>query len=902
MSVTILTTKLHMPPTRPGRVARHHLIERLNEGLNRKLTLVSAPAGFGKTTLVSEWVTASERPVVWLSLDERDNDTTRFLTYMIAALQTITPEVGNGVMAALQSAQPPRIDALLTTLLNDIASTPQKCILVLDDYHLLDSAQVDDAIAFLLEHLPPQMHLVIATRTDPHLPLARLRARGQLTELRAADLRFTGDEAAEFLNQVTGLALSAEHITTLEARTEGWIAGLQLAALSMEGRSDVSQFINSFSGSHRYVLDYLVAEVLQQQPDSIQTFLLQTAILDRLTGPLCDALTGQENGQATLEYLEQTNLFIVPLDETRQWYRYHHLFADLLRQRLQQTHPQQMPTLHSRASEWFEQNDLPHAAIQHALAAGDVERAADLIELAGPLVEQSFYVAMWLGWAGALPDVLIRTRPVLSVCYAYALLGRGEMAAAEARLTDAERSLESADNTMVVVDEAQFQVLPATIAVARAYIAQARGDVPGTVKQAQRVLDLLPEGDHHRREQATGLLGITCWASGDLEAANRVFADYTMKLWTAGNIADAISTACVLAEIRTTLGRLHEAASTLEQLLQFVIDQETPVPPDVADLYRGLGELYLESGEWDAAEQHLLKSRELGEQAELSAVSRYRWCVAQARFAQTQGKLDAALDWLREAERQFIKSPLPEVRPIPAMKARIWAAQGRLAEALAWADERNLSVDDDLSYLHEFEHITLTWILIAQYQDEMADTSLQNAIELLDRLQQAAQAGKRIGSQIEILVLRALAHEAQNNTASALTSLERALALAEPEGCVRPFVENGPRVMRLLYAALSQGMAPAYVQRLLAAVPAAESTQAEHASTSESGWIEPLTDRELEILRLIAAGCSNHDICERLVLALSTVKGHNRNIYHKLQVQRRTEAVARARALGLLDE
>ena len=453
MSTPILATKLYIPPPRPKVVLRPRLIERLNEGLfRRKLTLISAPAGFGKTTLVSEWVAGCERPVAWLSLDEGDNDPTRFLTYLVAALQTIAAKIGAGVLAVLQSPQPPPIESILTALLNEIATIPDHFILVLDDYHVIDSKPIDHALTFLLEHLPPQMHLVITTREDPQLPLARLRARGQLTELRAADLRFTPAEAADFLNQVMGLNLSAEDIAALETRTEGWIAGLQLAALSMQGREDIASFIQAFTGSHRFVLDYLVEEVLQHQPEHIRSFLLQTAILDRFCAPLCNAVTEREDGKEMLDVLERSNLFLIPLDDQRQWYRYHHLFADVLQAHLMEAQPDQVSSLHQRASAWYERNGLRSDAIRHALAAQDFERAAGLIELAWPADEGSIQITTWLGWVKTLPDELVHTRPVLNVWYAYALLGSGEMEAAEARLKDAERWLEPAEPMKVQLE------------------------------------------------------------------------------------------------------------------------------------------------------------------------------------------------------------------------------------------------------------------------------------------------------------------------------------------------------------------------------------------------------------------------------------------------------------------
>ena len=829
MSAPILATKLYIPPPRSKIVLRPRLIERLNEGLSsgRKLTLISASAGFGKTTLVSEWVAGCERPVAWLSLDEGDNDPTRFLTYLVAALQTIArANIGAGVLGVLQSPQPPPTESILTALLNEITTIPDNFILVLDDYHIIDSKPVDNALTFLLEHLPPQMHLVIATREDPPLPLARLRARGQLTELRAADLRFTPAEAAEFLNQMMGLNLSAENIAALEARTEGWIAGLQLAALSMQGRSDAASFIKSFTGSHHFILDYLVEEVLQRQPEHVRNFLLQTAILDRLSSPLCDAVTGQEDGRGMLEALERGNLFVIPLDDQRQWYRYHHLFAEVLQAHLREAQPDRVSMLHRRASEWYEQNGLRSDAIRHALAAKDFERAAGLIELAWPATEDgSIQQATWLGWVKRLPEELIRARPVLNVWYAYALLGSGEMEAAESRFKDAERWLESADTMkvqletppveMVVVDKEQFRSLPATIAVGRAYIAQALGNIPDTVRYASRVLELT-EADPFRHSQASMLLGMTYWASGDLEAADRVFADYTMKLRTAGNIPDAIGTSVVLADIRLALGHLHEAINTLEQLLQFVMDQGEPIPLDAADLHRELSKLHLEQGNLEAAAQHLQRSKELGEKAQLP-VSRYRLCIDQARLKTAQGDLEGALALLDEAQRLYIRSPLPDFCPISAMKARIWVAQGRLTKALEWAREQGLSVDDAPSYLREFEHVTLARVLIARYKSDRETGSIHEAIGLLERLLQAAEEGKRMGSVIEILALLALAHAAQGDIPLALVSLERALTLAEPEGYVRLFVDEGEANGGLLIEERSRNTASAaeaYVRQI----------------------------------------------------------------------------------------
>ena len=934
MSIGLLQTKLYIPPPRSKGVARPRLIERLNEGLGesqggRKLTLISAPAGFGKTTLVSEWVTACQRPTAWLSLDEGDSDPTRFLAYLVAALQTISQNLGAGALAMLQSPQPPPLESILTTLLNELTTLSDKFLLILDDYHLIDvppvdaSMSVDDALSFLVEHLPPQLHLVIATREDPPLPLARLRVRDQLTELRADDLRFTPAEAATFLNQVMGLDLSAEEIAALETRTEGWVAGLQMAALSMQRREDITGFIQAFTGSHRFVLDYLVEEVLQGQPERVRNFLRQTAILNRLSGLLCDAVrfdntetdTEQEDSKGLLETLERGNLFVVPLDDQRQWYRYHHLFAEVLYVHAMEEQPDQVPMLHRRASEWYERNDLPSDAIRHALAAEDFERAAGLAELAWPAWSGSFQSIAWLGWVKELPEELVRARPVLSVAYAWAFLNAGMLEAAEARLLDAERWLEPTTDLsnrpetppsktglersrrMVVVDKEQFRSLPVSLATARAYHAQAIGNVSGTVKYARRVLDLLPDGDHKWRGDATALLGLAYWASGELEAAHHTFADGLAGM----KPLDVIVGTFVLADIKATLGHLHEAVSICEDALQLATEHDEPIGTE--DVYTGISELHREQGDLETAAHDLVTSRMLGEKVELPDWQ-YRWCIAQARLKETLGDLDGALKLLDEAERLYVRTPLPDLRPIAAMKVRVWIKQGRLIKALSWARERNLSAADALSYRHEFEYVTLARVLIARYKHDRAERAIQEAVGLLARLLKGADKGERTGSVIEILVLQALAYETQGDITSALVPLERALTLAEPEGYIRIFVDEGTPMTALLQEAAARGIMPGYTGNLLAAFEAGaqrgEDKSPPPTTTAPQPLIEPLTQRELDVLRLLRTELSGPEIARELVIALSTVRTHTKRIYSKLNVNNRRAAIKRATALGLI--
>ena len=904
MSTPILATKLYVPAPRPKIVLRPRLIDQLNKGLHRKLTLISAPAGFGKTTLVSEWIASCERPSAWLSLDEGDNDSTRFLTYLITALQTIVPDIGAGALHMLQSAQPPPTESVLTILLNEIASIPDNIILVLDDYHVIEDKTIGNALTFLLEHLPPQMHLVITTREDPNLPLARLRVRSQLTELRVTDLRFTSSEAAEFLNKAMGLNLSAEDITALEARTEGWIAGLQLAAISMQGLDDTSNFIKSFTGSHRFVLDYLVEEVLQQQSESVQNFLLFTSILDGMCGPLCDAilLDSSASGRGTLEHLERTNLFIIPLDNERHWYRYHHLFGSLLRQRLEQSlKPEEIAPYHIRASEWHEKNGDQAQAFQHAIAATDFSRAAMLAEKHWRGMSESFQYAVWLGWAKQLPEELIRSRPVLCTQIAWGYMDISEVDASESRLRDAERCLENPSDEMVIVVDEQFRALPARIAMVRTYNAQSVSDFSAAVKYAELAIKLAPEEDHFLRAQTNAILGGTYWANGDLEAACKSMSDWIDNAQKAGNFIFAIASISGKADILTAQGHLREALKTYQQSLQLASEHEAESQRIIAHHHLGLALLYHEMRDDESATQHFSKSMELGQQSVLRDWH-YRKYLAQARLKESEGDLDSALDLLDDAQRFYARSLIPYTRPIDALKVNIYLKQRRLSNAQEWVRERGFSVEDDLSYLREFEHSTLARVLLAEYQVNRKERIIQDALSLLKRLLKAAEDQKRMGSMLEILMVTALAYHALGSTSQAFASLERALSLAQPEGYFRIFVdESEPMRSLLLDFSGSIEKQPrgkdhelrGYVDKLLSAF-------AQSRDVPQKNSIVLLSQRELELLRLIAQGLSNDEISQRLFLALDTIKGHNRRIYGKLQVQRRTEAIIRARELGLL--
>ncbi len=618
-------------------VSRPRLIDRLH-GSERKLTLVSAPAGFGKTTLLAEWLAAApagERPVGWVSLDQGDNDPAIFWAYFISALQRIQPGVGATALSLLNSPQPPPIESVLTTLINEVNAIEDDFTLILDDFHVIDVQPVHSAVAYILDHLPPTMHLVIASRSDPPLPLPRLRARGELIELRAADLRFSPEEAAGSLNEVMGLEVSPTDVATLEARTEGWIAGLQLAALSMQGREDASGFVAAFSGDDRYIVDYLVEEVLQRQPERVRTFLLQTSILDRLSGPLCDAVTDQEGGSALLEDLVRGNLFVVALDDKRHWYRYHHLFATVLQAYSMEEQPERVPTLHRRASNWYEHNGLLADAVRHALAAKDFERAADLAELSVRAMFTANQESTWVGWVQALPSDLVHNRPVLSVYYIMKDLVQADPHGADVRLEEAEQLL-GTSTELVFVNEQEFQSLPGAISIARACCAGAVGDVPGSVKYARRAVDLLPEDDHLWRGVAAALLGIAHWANGDLEAAYNSATDGIAHVRKAGDVSATISITYLLAEIRVAQGRLREAVDACQHALQLAADHGEPTPQGTADVHVELSEIHRERGDLETATQHLLKSKELGEPAG-SLERRHCWCIAKARINQARG-------------------------------------------------------------------------------------------------------------------------------------------------------------------------------------------------------------------------------------------------------------------------
>lgn len=898
MAMTVLATKLFAPPPRAQAIPRPRLVDKLTAGMQagRRLTVVSAPAGFGKTTLFGEWIAQTRQRdprvrVAWLSLENSDNDPVRFLAYLAAALHGADSEVGPEEHDMRLSAE-----ATLTLLINDVSRSAQPTILFLDDFQLVEDPSVRDAIVFLLDHLPSTMHVAIASRSDPLLPLARLRASGDLTELRAADLRFTPDEAADFLKSATGLSLTRADVAALETRTEGWIAGLQLAALSMRESNDVPAFIDAFTGSNRFVIDYLIEEVLHQAPLPIREFLCQTAILDRLNGPLCDAVTGRTDSAEVLESLERANLFIVPLDDRRQWYRYHHLFADVLRSRLLAHGPDHLRSLHSRASEWYEQNGSPDEAVGHAFAASDFPRAARVIEATIHGVRKSRQDATLLGWLATLPADAKKRRPVLQVFSAWSSLVAGDISAVDRQLTEAERLLAEGTDEEAPAHESEpgeeLHTLPVTIELYRASLALATGDQAGITRHAQRGLDAAGPDDHLGRGAAAGLLGLSSWAGGDLPAGVTAFADSANSLRLAGNLADALSTTMVIADMLIPLGRLREAQRIYGDALEQSVQNGNSGPP-TADLHAGLSDVLRERNDLTLAKDHLTASTELGENA-LSHEHRYRWFVAMARVHEADGEPDLAFESLTLAQQHYRRGFFPDVRPIGGMKARIRITQGRLPEARAWVEEQGLTLADAPGYLREFGHITLARLLIAEHGVDPASGALDAARDLLDRLLGAAETGGRMGSVSEILVLQSIACLAQRETSLALVPLERALTLAEPEGYFRLFVDEGAPMLALLRTAAGAGIRPDFVRRLSQAL-----RETEDAIPSGQPN-DALSERELHVLRLLATELSGPEIARELYVSLNTMRTHTKHIFLKLDVSNRAAAVRRAETLGLI--
>jgi LuxR family maltose regulon positive regulatory protein len=854
------------------------LIQRLDDGLASgcKLTLISAPAGFGKTTLVTEWLESVDRPCAWLSLDEADNDRARFFAYLVAALQRIDPGIGQSAQAILRSPQPPAPEVLLIGLINDIATTPMPFTLVLDDYHLIHTLSIHQQLAFLIDHQPPNIHLVIATREDPPLPhLSRLRARGQAADIRQSDLRFTAEEADDFLRRTSQLELSSSQVTALHRRTEGWVAGLQLAALSLRGRDDVQRLVRSFTGSQRYILDYLIEEVFQKQPAGVQDFLLKTSILDRFTAPLCDVVVQRDDSREVLLALDQANLFIVSLDESRSWYRYHRLFADLLRHRLD-IETEQVATLHQRASRWYADNSLPADAVRHSLAASDWERAAALILSISTIMLQRGQVTTLLGWFRALPDELVRAHPRLCVEYSWPLILTEQIDSAESFLFRVEQAVQG-DKSLL-----------GEIAAAQAYIARARDDTQRVGELSERALALLPQDDLSGRSVVALNLGIAQWHTGRLVQAERALKEAQRAAQGAGNDYVVMTAIVVLGRIQAVRGNLRRSA----QLFQQVIEQGGGLPI-IALAHISLAELYYEWNDLESATDCMQQGLELSQRSggmefQITAY------LALAQLKQAQGKDSAAQEALQTGWQLIEQSSLSPSARLHGRTSRVLIAlaEGDLDEAAHWAE--GFPRGEDVETVPDRLHLMLAQARLLLAQDEPAAAA--------EQLEAREAMASRAGWESALVQTRALQALAASTLDEALAFLSEALTTAEPEGYVRTFVDLGEPMTQLLREAAARGIAVQYVRALLAAVQVSysESMQVAHASLRWQPLIAPLSERELQVLGLLVEGQTYQEIAQALYISINTVKTHLKNIYGKLGVHNRRQAVGRAKELDLL--
>jgi LuxR family maltose regulon positive regulatory protein len=883
------------------------LLGRLAQGIGRGLTVVCTPAGFGKTTLLGDWARRSRRPVAWVSLDRGDNDPARFWRYAVAALERVRPEAGARVAMLLGGPQPPPPEVVVTAVINQLMQLPGggEIALVLDDYHLIEAPPVHGSVALLLERLPPGLRLVLASRADPPLPLARLRARGQLAELRAADLRFTLAETAAFLREVTGRDLPAASVAALQDRTEGWAAGVQLAALSLQGRADPARFVTTFAGSHRYVLDYLTEEVLARQPEQVVGFLLETSVLDRLCGPLCDAVTGRPGSQAQLEALERANLFVVALDEERCWWRYHHLFADLLRARLGRERPARVAEVHRAAAAWHEEYGSADDAVRHALAAGETGWAARLVERHVEALLRRSEGATLGRWLAALPAESVHARARLCLAQAVTAVVGGRVEAAEPLLAQAERAFtasgEEPHEPSVGAALSVLANVPAAIAFLRADLARLRGDAAGAIACDQQALAHLGEGDWLLRSHVAWNLAVADWLRGRLAQAEPALAAVVAERRAAGEGYLAMRVGYDLGQVQRAQGRLGAALATYQQWLEGGAEVDRQLPP-AGMAHVGLAEVLYERDELAAADEHASAGVALCRQLAFTQPLATGLGML-ARIRQAHGDPAGALEAIGQGE-QVALSPQVAVllNPVPLWRARLLLTCGETAAA-RWASERGLGADDEPDYPREGEYLVLARILLAQHVPGQA-------LRLLERLHARAAAQERTASLIELAALQALAHAAAGGQAAALATLARALALAAPEGYIRVFADEGPPMARLLDRLASahrtgQATLPAtvptdYLDRLARALRPAVPRPAPRTTHGATGLAEPLSDRELQVLELLAAGKSNQQIADELVVVLDTVKKHVGHILGKLGAANRTQAVARARALRLL--
>ena len=873
MTEILLHTKLGVPPKRSVAVTRSRLMEQANEGLLhksiflRKLTLVSAPAGYGKTMMVSEWVQGLGYRVAWLSLDEADNDPNRFMAYFIAAIQSVHPGFGQSIQAMVQTPQPPPMEVYLTIMLNEIAALPSLMTLVLDDYHAIASLVIHRQISFLLEHLPTRMHLVLITREDPLIPISRLRASNQVLEIRQVDLRFTADEIAYFMSRVMQLDLSENDILALERRTEGWIAGLQLAALSLHGLRDKNSFIQAFTGSNRYILDYLIEEVFNRQSEDVRDFWLKTAILERLSGSLCDAVTERSGSRELLEKLEQANMFIVPLDQSRNWYRYHRLFSELLRHHQQLTRQLvDEPILHQRASQWFEAEGYFTDAIQHSLAAHDWAKAAQLIGQVNEMMFKQGEIVTLIGWLEKIPRQIILSQLGLSMAYAWALLLAGKYDLATPVLEQAEKLAQPGS------------VFLGQVATAQAYLARSLGDNPRVIETSRLALSLLPVDDFASRSNLLMNLGMVYWHDGRLDEAEPALIEAQEKGARSGNLYAQLTSEVFLARALVSRGLLREAAERYPSIIQ-----RGPLVPIVTLAYFDLGSLHYEWNELEKAEFYLQQGLDLSQRTG-NMEFRIAGLILQVYLALARQDWEAAssvADQICSSARGF--SVQVQARCV-ACQAQVAMAMGNLHSARHWLDQNPGNMDSHPFY--RFLGLIRPRLFIAQGKMELAAEQLSLCYETASR----AHWGYAL---VAVRVLQALVAETPEIGVEYLTD---ALRLAQSQSYIRTFVDAGMALIPLLQDATRRGVTPEYTRRILAAME----NKPKAPTPGQSVLVEPLSERELEVLRLVTAGLSNREIAGKLFISPGTAKTHIHNLCGKLGVRNRTEAAMRGKELGLV--
>ncbi|MEE9216372.1 MAG: LuxR C-terminal-related transcriptional regulator, partial [Anaerolineales bacterium] len=882
----LLTTKLNPPQVRVNLVARPRLTKRLDRSLQTKLTLLSAPAGYGKTTLLSAWIEETHPRLGWVSLDRRDNDPTRFWAYLIAAVESVHSDIGNSALSQLQSPQQPDIESVLSALINPISDIPDSLVIVLDDYHVIEANAIHDGLAFLIEHMPSQMHLLVSTRADPALPIAALRVKDELNELRAEDLRATREESGIFLEKVMGLDLSRSDVVTLENRTEGWIAGLQLAGLSMRGRDDISEFLEAFAGSHRYVLDYLTEEVLDRQLEEDQSFLLQTSILERLSGSLCDAVTGHHNGQATLEQFEAANLFIIPLDDKRHWYRYHHLFADILRNQLGQQRPDKVPELHLRACDWYEQHGFVAEALDHALTAQDYERAAGLAERTAGQKIMSGELTTVRHWLEKLPDRVLLNRPRLILDQAWMLLWTGQREAAEERL-----------NALINRERAASAEFAGEVFAIRASIAYYKREMQRALELAQAALEELPEEELFLRSIMALAQGHASLWKGDLRAADRGYAESQSISQIARTPIIGLLALAFRIHLQQISGRLRQAEKLFKEAVRLADEYNVRSLPAVGAALVRMGDVHREWNEFEVATKSLTEGLALCERRGGMVDHTIDGYISLARVRQSQMDFDGAREMLARAQRVGGEFDVPNLSSrLNTWRVRVHVAEGDLEVDEPWADtllsETQVIQGQEPRHVYEAQQTTLARWLLSNNQPA-------EALAILESMLEEAQVADRKATILEVLTLQSLALRKQSKSREAIVTLKKALKLAEPEGYVRMFVDEGESMEILLRGAASEGIALDYVRTLLE-VYEAPSPMPQGLAPGVEPLAEPLTPRELQVLRLMAAGLKNREVAEELVVALGTVKTHINGIYGKLEVNNRVKALSRARELGLL--